>query len=689
MTKPKSYWGFLQNLRLSYKLGAVPNAFFIIGCINFAIISNFKASHLADNEIVNLAGRQRMLSQRIAFYAEQISKGNTAIHEDYESIIALCDQSLEVLENGGIPPKLSTNHIPKTPSVVLSQLLVAKGLWKEYRENALLIKLDPSKIAFIESNASQMLRAFNDLVGAYVSYNQQKHNRLDYYLLALFVVNIFLIFGAVVFVRKGVVQPIKNLTAEISQIAEGKIRFSSTYQSKDEIGTAFNRLSDLSNGFKEISTFANEISQGNLNKDYQLLSDEDEMGLALVAMRERLRGIIEGTNQMVSIVANEGMLNLRLDLKNEDGAWKELKLAVNNLLESLTQPMSAMNEMLEKLANGDLTVRFEKEVKGEFKTLSENLNFALDNVQGILLEISDITTTVNESSTEIMHTSEEMNTSTSEIASTILQMSSGAQTQVSKVDESATLVESIRASASAMAKKSESINSTAQTNLEKSENGAELVGRLSAGINNVLAVSNASAMDQLLTQSGEITRALSVITDIASQTNLLALNAAIEAAQAGEAGRGFAVVAEEIRKLAEGSRSSVIEIEKIISELTSDTAKTSQMMREMAVSVQKSVEDSEDAIMVFKDIMASSSETLLRSEEILDASTQQSDQIKEVVNITETIVVVAEQTSAGTEQVASSSEELSSGMITHSKKSQSLKAMAKQLEEGLGHFRLS
>lgn len=58
------------------------------------------------------------------------------------------------------------------------------------------------------------------------------------------------------------------------------------------------------------------------------------------------------------------------------------------------------------------------------------------------------------------------------------------------------------------------------------------------------------------------------IMQITSQTNLLALNASIEAARAGEHGKGFAVVAEEIRKLAEQSSSTVIDIQDVVKVVT-------------------------------------------------------------------------------------------------------------------------
>ncbi|WP_341301444.1 globin-coupled sensor protein [Lysinibacillus sp. FSL H8-0500] len=149
-------------------------------------------------------------------------------------------------------------------------------------------------------------------------------------------------------------------------------------------------------------------------------------------------------------------------------------------------------------------------------------------------------------------------------------------------------------------------------------------------------VEMANMVEQLDQSSSKINAVVEMVKNISGQTNLLALNSAIEAARAGEHGKGFAVVANEVRKLADQTKSSVEEIAELIMMSNGITVQVVQAIQDIQQLVHNSIERNAESLKAFDAISDSVEDSITNFQNV-------GKQISELANIIESIGVSSEE----------------------------------------------
>ena len=421
---------------------------------------------------------------------------------------------------------------------------------------------------------------------------------------------------------------ISNLSKGSEQLANGDLNINIVtgtkhlqIDTKDEIGTLVKNMNQI------ISNTQTTVSS---------------VEKAVVAVKDTVHEI-----DLIVDASLNGKLEVRGNVSKFKGSYRELVEGLNNTLEAISAPINEQSDVLEKMANGDLTMRMTGAYKGDFLKIKNSINNVGESLHKVVGEVAGAVHAVASASNQISSSSEEM--------------AAGAQEQSAQATEIASAVEEMTTTIVETTKNAGSAAEKAKKSGTIAEEGGRVVNETISGMNRIAEVVNrsASTVKELGKSSDQIGEIIQVIDDIADQTNLLALNAAIEAARAGEQGRGFAVVADEVRKLAERTTKATKEIASMIKQIQKDTSEAVTSMESGTVEVDKGKELADQAGKSLSEIIAGAKETVDIVTQVAAASEQQSSASEQISKNIESISSVTQQSAAGVQQIARAAEDLS------------------------------
>ncbi|NOX09549.1 MAG: PAS domain S-box protein [Gammaproteobacteria bacterium] len=329
---------------------------------------------------------------------------------------------------------------------------------------------------------------------------------------------------------------------------------------------------------------------------------------------------LDAERQVESIIANavDGVLDQRIDTSSYEGFMLSIGDGMNRILDTVVRPINVVNEVLQGLANGDLTGTMEGDYSGDFASLQVSINESLSKLQEMVGKIRTTSGTIS--------------TGASEIAQGNTNLSQRTEEQAASLQETASSMEEMTSTVKQNADNAHQASQLAMSAREQAEKGGGIVSKA------------ITAMADINSSSKQIAEIIGVIDEIAFQTNLLALNAAVEAARAGEQGRGFAVVASEVRNLAQRSAGAAKEIKDLIKDSVEKVEHGSSLVDGSG----KALEEIVTGVKKVSDIVA----------EIAAASQEQSSGIEQVNQAIMQMDDVTQQNAALVEEAAAAGNSL-------------------------------
>jgi len=357
----------------------------------------------------------------------------------------------------------------------------------------------------------------------------------------------------------------------------------------------------------------------------------------------------------------------------------------------ISKPVRKMTDSMMEISEGNLQIdSIVIKNKDEIGTLANAFNKMLEDLRGMVVRMRESSVEVASSAEQLSASSEESLASSQMVATSAEQQMLSGEKQLQIVEKNNVSMVDMSQVVNQISISNEEMERAANSVVKLVNDGSEVVSKVSDQMNTIDATIKESSeiIKEMEQHSNEIQKVTALITAISEQTNLLALNAAIEAARAGEYGKGFAVVAEEVRKLAEQSKHSALEIESMVGVIQLAAGNAVKSIDIGGEKVKEGLTASSQSRQVFVEIETAVGIVGSKIDSVSAA-------IKEIQSVSETVAVASKEiqllaqhsadgasdTSAATEEQLAANQEISSN-------AQSLAHLAEVLQNEVSHFKI-
>ena len=371
----------------------------------------------------------------------------------------------------------------------------------------------------------------------------------------------------------------------------------------------------------------------------QLLSNVEQMQNAFGAEVDRIPLIAAVVFGILMVIAIALMGYVYLQNERKRGLESEVENKKNQ--EAILRLLNEMGD----LADGDLTIRAKvtEDITG---AIADSMNYTID-------ELRSLVTGVNNASTQVSVKSQQAQ-------AVSVQLLDAAEKQSKEIQSTTEQVLTVANTLSSVSGNAEESSKVAMRSLAAADKGRLAVQNSISGMNDIREQiqETSKRIKRLGESSQEIGEIVELISDITEQTNVLALNAAIQAASAGEAGRGFSVVAEEVQRLAERSAEATKQIGAIVKTIQADTQDAVSAMEKSTSGVVEGAKLSDAAGQALTEIDSVTKNLAELIQRISSDTQAQASSASKVARNMQDILEINRQTTAGTQQTASSIKEL-------------------------------